>query len=86
MHLIGNNKRAMTFVACPSAPVPHPDEFMYYQSGLFTSGCGSGAENDHAVTLVGYNTEAETNGLGASYWIVKNSWGADWGVSGYMYL
>ena len=32
---------------------------------------------DHHVLLVGY-TETE--------WIVKNSWGSDWGVNGYGYI
>jgi len=32
---------------------------------------------DHAVTIVGYTENT---------WIVKNSWGTDWGVDGYIYL
>ncbi len=35
---------------------------------------------DHAVTLVGWD-DAD-NG----YWILKNSWGTDWGISGYFKL
>lgn len=45
-----------------------------YKSGIITSAdCGSNV--DHAVTIVGY---------GANYYIVKNSWGADWGEEGYV--
>ena len=32
---------------------------------------------DHAVTIVGYTADT---------WIVKNSWGTDWGDEGYIYL
>ena len=60
-------------------------EFMYYKSGLFTAGCSS-TVNDHAVTIVGMNTDVDENGYQARYWVVKNSWGASWGIDGYMYL
>lgn len=35
------------------------------------------AEFNHAVLLIGY-TETE--------WIIKNQWGTDWGVDGYIYV
>ena len=37
------------------------------------------AATDHVVALVGWND----NG-GNGYWILRNSWGIDWGESGYM--
>lgn len=51
--------------------------FMYYDSGIITSDCGT--DLDHGVTAVGYGTEGKTD-----FYIVKNSWGADWGEKGYV--
>ncbi|KAF8819966.1 cathepsin CPL [Cardiosporidium cionae] len=53
--------------------------FQLYTSGVITSdACGS--RNDHAVLVAGYGTTED----GIDYFLVKNSWGADWGVKGYL--
>lgn len=51
-----------------------------YDSGVY-DGCNKNAIIDHAVQLVGYGEED-----GTKYWIVRNSWGEDWGESGYIRL
>jgi len=54
------------------------NEFLDDYAGGIINDPRCGTNLDHAVTLVGYGTE---NGVG--YWLVKNSWGADWGENGY---
>ena len=49
--------------------------FNTYQSGILTDYAACGTALDHAVTVVGFSSvDVET-----PYWIVQNSWGADWG-------
>ncbi|XP_044461573.1 senescence-specific cysteine protease SAG12-like isoform X1 [Mangifera indica] len=53
-------------------------DFKFYSSGVFTGNCGT--RLNHAVTAIGYGA---TSG-GAKYWLMKNSWGTDWGEGGFM--
>jgi len=53
--------------------------FQHYGGGVLTASCGTSL--DHGVLAVGYGTDGDNN-----YWKVKNSWGADWGESGYIRL
>ena len=41
-----------------------------------------GDDLNHAVTVVGYNEDDPSN----PYWIMRNSWGEDWGDKGYAYI
>jgi hypothetical protein len=55
--------------------------FQSYKSGVIKSAlCGT--QLDHGVLAVGYGTAAD----GTDYYKVKNSWGATWGVEGYLQI
>ena len=58
--------------------------FRFYKGGIIRAdqfkNCGEII--DHTVLLVGYNEERD----GTKYWILKNSWGEEWGEDGYFRL
>jgi C1A family cysteine protease len=56
------------------------DRFQYYSRGVMQPAQYCTKLNNHAVLLVGYGTDPVTK---EDYWLVKNSWGTDWGEQGY---
>lgn len=55
-------------------------DFRFYSSGVYAGACGDLRDDVHFVTIVGYGTSDD----GLDYWLIKNSWGTDWGEDGYM--
>ncbi|KAF7268187.1 hypothetical protein GWI33_018649 [Rhynchophorus ferrugineus] len=57
----------------------YAEPIQFYDSGIFTGYCSDSIYLvDHAVAAIGYGTE---NGI--NYWIIRNSWGDDWGEEGH---
>ncbi|KAL5211384.1 hypothetical protein ABZP36_022231 [Zizania latifolia] len=61
-----------------SVVVDATSSFQLYKEGVYNGPCG--LSTTHAVLAVGYGETKD----GVHYWIVKNSWGANWGESGYI--
>ncbi|KAJ9559911.1 hypothetical protein OSB04_005071 [Centaurea solstitialis] len=57
------------------------DGFFNYKEGIYTGVDCTGNDNGHAVVAVGWGETPD----GVKYWILKNSWGEDWGMKGYMH-
>jgi len=55
--------------------------FQFYSSGVYYEKACSSSALDHGVLMVGWGTDSTSK---ADFWIVKNSWGTDWGMSGYI--
>lgn len=68
-HLLSQGPMAVCFFVDES----QADGFMQYNGGIFRG--NSGGTPNHAVTLMGWGTDPQYG----EYWIVKNSWGTQWG-------
>ena len=55
--------------------------FNHYRGGIYRRENCSTSALDHAVLAVGYGVDEDS---GEEFYILKNSWGADWGEGGYM--
>jgi cathepsin F len=52
-----------------------------YKGGVIGRNSGCGKQLDHCVQITGWDVKSGTN-----VWVVRNSWGTDWGYAGYLYV
>ncbi|EFO65307.1 Cathepsin B precursor [Giardia lamblia P15] len=72
MHMLATGGPVQTMIVVYS-------DLSYYESGVYKHTYGTISLGLHALEMVGYGTTDD----GTDYWIIRNSWGADWGENGY---
>jgi len=60
------------------------DSWQYYVGGVISDFCGDAL--DHCVMITGFQNMQGWDFETYAVWNVRNSWGEDWGVSGYLYI
>lgn len=63
--------------------------FKAYSQGILDSECAfsNTSTTNHYAVLVGFGVDQTVkHGLCKEYWLVKNSWGVEWGEQGYVRL
>jgi len=80
-----SDEKAMQAYVYSTSPisvcVDGADVWQDYTGGVVTPSSGCGTTLDHAVQITGWQVQNNTN-----VWNVRNSWGADWGEAGYIWL
>ncbi|MBN1233510.1 MAG: hypothetical protein JXA60_09180, partial [Candidatus Coatesbacteria bacterium] len=69
-------KDALANKGCVFAAMRVYNDWQYYKGGIYECDENSGYGGGHMICIIGYNHPE-------NYWIVKNSWGTNWGESGY---
>ena len=83
--IISQNSESQLEKAVQKQPVSvaiqaNKQSFQLYKSGVY-SDLDCGFQLDHGVLLIGYGYDKD---LDMKYWLIKNSWGDQWGEKGYI--
>lgn len=85
IHVHQGNETALQFAVYQNPVAATIDasltSFQFYNGGVYYDAACGANDLDHEVLVVGWGV---LNGV--DYWLVKNSWGTDWGLEGYIMM
>ena len=76
-----NLKQAVAQIGPISVLVQVKENLQHYDSGIYYIPEWESSKIMHAMLIVGYGTD---NQLKQDYWLLKNSFGSNWGENGYI--
>jgi len=80
------NETEMAAKLVPTGPLSicvDASTWQYYNGGVVQSKCANSL--DHCVMITGFRDQT-VNGKAVPIWTVRNSWGADWGEQGFIWI
>jgi len=84
---VTRNETQMQYYVATTAPISicvDASSWQLYLGGVISHICGQSL--DHCVQIAGYSVETDIFGKTKPYWIIRNSWGGDWGEHGFVYV
>jgi len=75
---------AKLIVSGPLSICVDASSWQFYYGGVVNSLCGTAL--DHCVMITGFRDQVDWFGSKIPIWNIRNSWGADWGENGYIWV
>jgi len=76
-----NAVQQFTYQVGPPSICVDASTWSNYKGGVISTKSKCGKSLDHCVQITGWAVES-----GMNVWVVRNSWGTDWGYAGYLYV